>query len=62
MIRQVLMQFDMAWLPMVGLGIFFTVFLGVLLWVFRRSARSIYAVCERMPLEKDQTLNERSGT
>ncbi len=52
MIQQVLRNFPHIWLTVLGLVLFFSVFIGALLWINRRSAAALYQEVERYPLEE----------
>ena len=41
----------LAFYPSVALVLFFIVFLGILVWVFRRSSRDRWVMDARMPLD-----------
>lgn len=51
MLSQVASRFPLPWLTVVGLLIFFTVFVGVLVWVFRRGSAELYQQMAQAPLE-----------
>ena len=42
MLSQVASQFQMIWLTCIGLLIFFSVFLGVVAWAFRKGSGELY--------------------
>ncbi len=53
MLAQVASRFPMPWLTVLGLMIFLAVFVGVLLWVFRRGSAQLYARLAQAPLDLD---------
>lgn len=55
MIREALSLFPLKWMPLIGLGIFFTVFLGVLVWTQRKGSIAIYRSVERLPLNGEES-------
>jgi cytochrome c oxidase cbb3-type subunit IV len=48
----VLSQMDMPWLPIAGLAIFMTFFVGVLIWSYRRSSGELYQHVANLPLSE----------
>ncbi|WP_127715878.1 cbb3-type cytochrome c oxidase subunit 3 [Halobacteriovorax sp. HLS] len=52
MIKQVLMNFNHPWLPTLGVLIFITLFVSMLVWINRRGSDPYYAKAENLPLEE----------
>ena len=59
MYSEVLKQFPMLDLVVVGELIFFTVFVSALVWVFRRGSKEFYDKLSRMPLEEGSSDERR---
>ncbi|MFN7685584.1 MAG: cbb3-type cytochrome oxidase subunit 3 [Oligoflexia bacterium] len=57
MLSQVASRFPLPWLTVVGLLIFFAVFVGVLIWVNRKGSQQLYHELARAPLN---SANERN--
>jgi cbb3-type cytochrome oxidase subunit 3 len=55
MIRQVLANFPLTNLVLVGQLLFFFTFLAVVAWVFRSGSKQFYDSLSRVPLEKDDS-------
>lgn len=53
MMSRTLSQFHLPWLTCIGLALFFTVFLGALLWVYRRGSAQVYESASRIPLDAE---------
>ena len=51
MIRDTLAQLHWSVLPVVSMLIFLSVFIGVLLWAYRKESTSIYEQMENLPNE-----------
>ena len=54
MLSKVASQFPMIWLTCIGLLIFFSVFLGILAWVFRKGSQNFYQSLALRALELDE--------
>ena len=52
MIREALANLHWSWLPVISMGLFFGVFLGVLIWVYRKESKQVYHYMENLPLEE----------
>ena len=50
----VLANFHLLPLTCVALVLFFTVFTGMLVWVFRKSSKELYAGIAALPLNEDK--------
>ncbi len=48
----------MPWLSGLGLILFFTVFVGAIGWVFRRSGRDVYASMAELPFSDENGGNK----
>jgi cbb3-type cytochrome oxidase subunit 3 len=57
MIRQVLANYPLMDLVLVGQLLFLAIFVGVVAWVFRRGSSKFYDSLARVPLEENE--NER---
>jgi cbb3-type cytochrome oxidase subunit 3 len=51
MIQKVLSHYHLPALTCFGLILFVSIFLGALIWVFRRGSSTLYAGLEQLPLE-----------
>lgn len=51
--QEVLAFFPMTSLTLVGLIIFFTMFMGILWWVFNRTRVPLYDHLSHLPLQED---------
>lgn len=51
MIQQALRNFQYPFLTSIGLLLFLAVFIGVLLWTFRKNGPDFYRIMESLPLE-----------
>lgn len=51
MMSQVLSHFHLPWLTCIALLIFFTFFVSMLFWVFRKNGKPVYQYIENLPLE-----------
>ena len=51
MMREVLSHFHLPWLSCVALIIFLSIFVSMLLWVFRKDGKVVYQYIEKIPLE-----------
>ena len=54
MMTQVLSRFHIPFLTCLGLLLFLTIFLGALLWVFRKGSDEIYSAAGALPLEDER--------
>lgn len=52
MMREVLSNFHLPWLSCLALLIFFSLFISMLLWVFRKDGKAVYQYIENLPLEE----------
>jgi cbb3-type cytochrome oxidase subunit 3 len=52
MIREVLSHFHLPFLSCIGLLLFMGVFIGALMWVFRRGSKELYTAMSDLPLER----------
>ena len=53
--RQVFENFDLTILPSIGMILFLSVFLGMVIWVFRRNSKQIYNEMSQIPLEEERS-------
>lgn len=54
MIREALANLHWSYLPVVSMMMFFGVFLGVLIWVYRKESHRVYHEMGTLPLQEDQ--------
>ena len=47
-------NFTMMYLPILGLFLFLTIFIGVCFWVFRNNSNNFYKKMSMIPFEKDE--------
>ncbi|HTL11916.1 MAG TPA: cbb3-type cytochrome c oxidase subunit 3 [Bdellovibrionota bacterium] len=52
MIQSVLSHYPLTGLTCVGLLLFFAVFMGALLWVFRKGSSAVYTNLQNLPLQE----------
>jgi cbb3-type cytochrome oxidase subunit 3 len=52
MLREGLAFFTDTYLTMIAFALFFVTFVGIVLWTYRRSARSHYDEMARLPLDE----------
>ena len=52
MMKEALSHFPLPIFTVVGLLIFFTFFVGVLFWVYRRGSTDVYNQVSQIPLEE----------
>lgn len=57
MIRELLTNLHWSVLPVVGMMLFLSVFVGLLLWVNRKGSNSIYQELAALPLEPAKETN-----
>ncbi len=50
--KQVFESFDLTILPSIGMVLFLTVFIGMIIWVFRKNSKEIYQEMSQIPLEE----------
>lgn len=50
--KQVFENFDITLLPSLGMILFLVLFIGVVIWVFRKSSEKLYHEVENLPLEE----------
>lgn len=55
MIREALTHWPWKWMPLVGLCIFFGVFIGLLFWTRRKGANELYQKIALIPLSDEET-------
>jgi len=55
MIREALSHLHWTTLPVVSMMMFFIVFLGVLVWVYRKDSTKVYHEMENLPLDSGTT-------
>lgn len=60
MLREFLARTSLLELPIVAMGLFLLLFVGVLWRVAARSRRDVYARMARLPLDDERTETERS--
>lgn len=48
---QALLNFPMPWLTCIALVLFFSVFVGMLLWVLKPGNKAMYAELEKLPID-----------
>jgi cbb3-type cytochrome oxidase subunit 3 len=53
---EVFKQFPMINLVLVGQLLFFTIFLGALLWVFRKGSKDFYQQLAELPLDQHKEI------
>lgn len=58
--QDVLTQFPMPWLTVVGLLIFFGFFVALLINVSRKTQKSVFAVASQLPLEDAPTYEAKN--
>ncbi len=54
MMKQALAFFPYKDLPMVGLFIFVTLFVGIVFWVNRKGSDQVYSRIENLPLDEEK--------
>ena len=54
--REVLTQFPLINLVIVGQLLFFGIFVGALLWVFRKGSNDFYQQLSELPIEQNKEL------
>lgn len=54
----VLSNWDMPWLPSIGLLLFFSIFMIMLIMIFRKGTKKAYAQISQMPLKDEGAQNE----
>ena len=59
MIQKALLSFKWTGLTCVGLIVFMSVFMGVLLWVFRKGGSSFYSELESLPFQEMNPIQKR---
>ncbi len=59
MIREALANLHWSYLPVVSMMMFFGVFVGVLIWVYRRESNRIYGEMGNLPLQNDSIGGEK---
>jgi len=47
-------NFTMIYLPVIGLFLFLTIFIGVCIWVFRNNSNNFYKEMSMIPFRKDK--------
>jgi len=55
----VLSQFTMPWLTAMACLLFVGVFLGILIWTFRRGSKKVYEECGQIPLNEKPNQREK---
>ena len=55
---QVLSNWDIPWLPNLVLLMFFTIFIIMLIMIFRKESKQLYKKASQLPLEEDGVSNE----
>ncbi len=53
--RDVLTQFPLMSLVITGQLLFFAIFVGALIWVFRRKSRAFYEQLSKLPMDEGGT-------
>ena len=61
MIRELLTNLHWSTLPTLGMMLFLTLFVGCLLWVYRKGSEQIYQKISQLPLENETLVNENGG-
>jgi cbb3-type cytochrome oxidase subunit 3 len=61
MISQALSHYQHTLLTCVGLLLFLGVFIGSLLWTFRKNGRDFYHFMENLPLEENQNATTQNS-
>jgi cytochrome c oxidase cbb3-type subunit 4 len=46
---QVLSQFNLTFFPIAGFLIFFLIFVGMLIWIYRKDAKRVYQEAQLLP-------------
>ena len=49
---QVFKNFDLTILPSIGMILFLIIFLGMIIWIFRKDSKSIYKELSNIPLDE----------
>lgn len=55
MIRDLLTHLHWEYLPVLSMFLFFSVFIGAVLWVYRKESKRIYEELGALPLESENT-------
>ena len=50
---EALANITQLYLPVVGLAIFLTIFIGVCFWVFRKDSTKVYGSAQNLPFNKE---------
>jgi cbb3-type cytochrome oxidase subunit 3 len=58
MIREALAHLHWSWLPVISMLLFSAVFVGVLLWSYRRGSAEIYKEMSQLPLNELRKSHE----
>ena len=58
MIKELVMQMHWSFLPVVSMGMFISVFLGALIWVFRRESNTVYTELQSLPLSDEPFISK----
>lgn len=53
MLKLALSHFPLKQMPLIGLGLFVVVFVGVLFWVHRKGSRHFYERMSKIPLGEE---------
>lgn len=56
MIREWLSHLHWSTLPIITMMMFISVFVGAVIWVYRKKSGEIYAQISRLPLEDNDTM------
>ncbi len=51
--QEALTSITQMYLPVIGLMIFLTIFLGVCFWVFRKDSKKVYNEAANLPFNKE---------
>lgn len=51
MIQRVLSHYHLPGLTCLGLILFMSIFIGALIWVFRKGSKNVYETLEQLPLK-----------
>lgn len=55
MIQESLKNFPFIWLTCIALLLFLGLFLGMLLWIFRKDSTAFYQKIQTLPLQKEES-------
>ena len=53
--QEVLANFPYTWLTVVGFFLFLSVFIGMIIWVFKKDSKKHFDNCSRIPFEGERS-------